>query len=98
MYLNLVRVVRLELTTSQFQTVRANQLRYTLIFLAFGYGLEPQFLPSKSSVLPIRRTEIMALIAGFEPATHWLTANCSTTELHQNNFGGEEGIRTPASY
>lgn len=26
----------------------------------------------------------MALAAGLEPATHWLTANCSTTELRQN--------------
>ena len=29
----------------------------------------------------------MAPAAGFEPATNWLTANCSTTELRWNISG-----------
>lgn len=28
----------------------------------------------------------MAPVAGFEPATYWLTANCSTAELHRNIY------------
>jgi hypothetical protein len=33
--------------------------------------------------------EIMAARAGFEPATKWLTATCSTTELPSNFLNGK---------
>ena len=33
--------------------------------------------------------EIMAARAGFEPATKWLTATCSTTELPSNLSSGK---------
>lgn len=37
----------------------------------------------------------MAMLAGLEPTTKWLTATCSTAELqHQINNGGADGDRT----
>jgi hypothetical protein len=33
--------------------------------------------------------DVLAPGTGFEPATHWLTANCSTAELSRNTFFNE---------
>ncbi len=49
----LVRVAGLEPTTSSFQVKHSTRLSYTLIVLDAPRGLEPQFLESKSSVLPL---------------------------------------------
>ena len=48
-----VRVAGLEPTTSSFQVKHSTRLSYTLIVLDAPRGLEPQFLESKSSVLPL---------------------------------------------
>lgn len=43
-------------------------------------GIEPMMPDRKSDVLPLDQQTI-APSAGFEPATSWLTAKRSTTEL-----------------
>ena len=35
--------------------------------------------------------------AGLEPATHWLTANCSTTELSRNIYPGSQNESTQST-
>ena len=47
-------------------------------------GVEPPFVHYPWTVLPLNYMS-MARSAGFEPATAWLTARCSTTELRTNN-------------
>lgn len=53
--------------------------------MAGAEGLEPTFTVLETVVLPLNYTP-MALVAGFEPATYRLTADCSTTKLHQNVY------------
>lgn len=41
----------------------------------------------QSTPLPLRtNSPKLAMVGGFEPPTSWLTANCSTAELH-HQFG-----------
>lgn len=51
-----------------------------------GPGIEPGQEGYEPSELPLlkSRSNIMAPGAGFEPATDWLTANCTTIVLPGN--------------